>query len=79
MGDAEGRLDLLQSPLPVGHALVGDDALGAIEVHARALALLLGVHLRHDLVGNVHEEHERRRRRQHEEEVEAEEEAEHGE
>ena len=45
---------------------------------ARIEALLLGVHLRHDLVGHVHEEHERRRRRQHQQEVEAEEEAEHG-
>jgi hypothetical protein len=34
------------------------DALGAIEGHAGALPLLLGVHLRHDLVGHVHEEHE---------------------
>jgi hypothetical protein len=73
VADAEGRLDLLQAPLPVGHALVGDDALGAVERHPGALALLLGVHLRHDLVGHVHEEHERRRGRQHQQEVEPEE------
>jgi hypothetical protein len=75
--DAEGGLDLLQPSLRVGHALVGHDALGAVEGHARALPLLLGVHLRHDLVGRVHQEHECHRGRQHEEEVEPEEEAEH--
>ena len=75
--DTEGLLDLLQAALPIGNFLRADDALCPVEGDPGARALLLRVHLRHHLVGDVHEQHESHRRRQHEEKVQAQEEPEH--